>query len=207
MRSIATNASLRFVRAMWLRTFDDQSRSSGLDGSWPRSADLEWLQQENARLSRAVDELVLLDELAKEIGGTPDSTRILKKITSRARRFVRAEQSAIYLIDTGDPGTKTLVRVASDPDNRLRVHLQDSVVGLMGLHRETLLVDDCRCRSSTSHRMDQGRVSQPGSAGKSAGARGPVCGGAAPHADEGRGSSSLGDRQQIPEAGRHTLEQ
>ena len=144
MRSIATNASVRFVRAMWSRAFDDRTRRSSPDGSQPRSADLEWLQRENARLLRAVDELVLLNELAKDIGSTPDSTRILKKITSRARRVVRAEQSAIYLIDPGEPGTETRVRVASNPENRLRVHLQDSVVGWMGLHREALLVDDCR---------------------------------------------------------------
>ena len=123
MRSIATNASVRFVRAMWSRAFDDRTRRSSPDGSQPRSADLESLQRENARLVRAVDELVLLNELAKDIGSTPDSTRILKKITSRARRVVRAEQSAIYLIDAGEPGTKTRVRVASNPENRLRVHL------------------------------------------------------------------------------------
>ena len=90
MRSIATNASVRFVCAMWSRAFDDRTRRSSPDGSQPRSADLEWLQRENARLVRAVDELVLLNELAKDIGSTPDSTRILKKITSRARRVVRA---------------------------------------------------------------------------------------------------------------------
>lgn len=144
MRTMAATASARIARALWARAFDERGRRAGRYGPRTRTADLEWLRRENARLARAVGQLALLNERAKDIGSTLDSTRILRTITRRARRVVRAEQSAICLIETGEPGTRTRVRVASNPEHGLRVYLQDGVVGWMGLHRETLLVDDCQ---------------------------------------------------------------
>ena len=61
------------------------------------------------------------------------------------------EQNAIYLVETGEPVIKRRVRIASNSQNDLRVYLQESVVGSMGLHRETLLVDDCQRDPLTHH--------------------------------------------------------
>ena len=113
-------------------TAEDQSRRTP-----------EFLQEENQRLKRAVDELQLLNQLAIEIGAALDPQQVLKKLVNGARRAVHAEQGVIFLLGS-EAGAQTIIRVTSNPHEHLKFRLQESVVGWMELHKEPLLVNDTR---------------------------------------------------------------
>ncbi len=120
-------------------TAEDQSRRTP-----------EFLQEENQRLKRAVDELQLLNQLAIEIGAALDPQQVLKKLVNGARRAVHAEQGVIFLLSS-EAGAQTIIRVTSNPHEHLKFRLQESVVGWMELHKEPLLVNDTR-EDSRFHR-------------------------------------------------------
>ena len=75
------------------------------------SGTIRALQQENLRLTRALEELSMLNELAREIGASRNSEGIMGRIIKRSLRAVNAEQAVITLVGAQErEPMKTLVR-------------------------------------------------------------------------------------------------
>lgn len=72
---------------------------------------IETLQTENQRLKRGLEELALLNELAREIGASLNTQEIIQTIIRRSLRALHAEQGVITLLEPEALAPmKTLVR-------------------------------------------------------------------------------------------------
>jgi sigma-B regulation protein RsbU (phosphoserine phosphatase) len=109
------------------------------------SAQLRALRDENEQLKRALEELSILNELARAISASMDSEDIIQKIVRRSVRAVDAEQSVITLVDRrSDDSMKTLVRAMRTSSAHERFHLNQNLLGWMHLHKRPLLTNDPR---------------------------------------------------------------
>ena len=107
------------------------------------SSPLSALQEENARLRRAVEELSILNDLARVIGGTMNSQEIMQTIIHRSLRAVHAEQGVITLVDSNaNKSMKTLVRSMVSSSDHSKFHLTESMLGWMHLNKKPLMVND-----------------------------------------------------------------
>lgn len=101
------------------------------------------LQEENLRLQRAVQELALLNDLAREIGASVNMQTIMQTIIRRSLRAVNAEQGVITLIDLqASTSMKTLVRTRASSDRQQAFHLEQNLQGWMLLHKQPLVIND-----------------------------------------------------------------
>jgi len=92
-----------------------------------------------ARLRRSVEELSILNELARAISASFDTDEIMKEIVSRAVRAVHAEQASITPFDRHNKVTEqTLVHTGSG----IMFHLQDGLVGMMLNHTQPVVIND-----------------------------------------------------------------
>ncbi len=95
------------------------------------------------RLRRAVEELTVLNDLAREISGSSSSQEIMGTIIRRSLRAVAAEQGVITLVDEKDhQPMKTLVRTMVTSVEGQPFHLDQCVLGWMHIHKTPLLVND-----------------------------------------------------------------
>jgi phosphoserine phosphatase RsbU/P len=103
------------------------------------------LREENQRLKRAVEELSILNDLARAIGASLDSQEIMNTIIRRSLRAINAEQGVITLVDkqANDP-MKTLVRAMVSSTEHEEFHLTQSLLGWMHLNKKPLLVNSPR---------------------------------------------------------------
>ena len=101
------------------------------------------LQEENQRLKRAVEELSVLNDLARAIGASHNSEEIIQTITRRSLRAVSAEQGVITLVapESADAMT-TLVRTVLSSSEHENFHLHQSLLGWMHLYKKPLLIND-----------------------------------------------------------------
>jgi sigma-B regulation protein RsbU (phosphoserine phosphatase) len=100
------------------------------------------LQEENARLKRAIEELSILNDLARVIGASVNSQEIMQTIIHRSLRAVHAEQGVITLVDAQEGRTmKTLVRSMVTSGDHPRFHLDQSLLGWMHLNKKPLLIN------------------------------------------------------------------
>lgn len=106
---------------------------------------LNSLQEENRRLRRAVEELSILNDLARAIGASLDPGEIMGTIIRRSLRAVNAEQGVITLVDkrSTDP-SKTLVRAMGSSSQHEQFHLNQALLGWMHLNKKPLLIADPR---------------------------------------------------------------
>ena len=104
---------------------------------------LKRIERENQRLRRSVQELSLLNDLAREIGTSFSTEDIMQSIVRRAIRSVQAEQGVIKLVEeqTNDPMV-TLVRTGGSDGVVDPFRMSDSLLGWMMFHKRPLLVDD-----------------------------------------------------------------
>ncbi len=101
------------------------------------------LRQENERLNRAVYELSILNDLAREIGASVNSQDVMQKVISRSLRAVNAEQGVITLSPTGKSGKmKTLVRSMATTGDKKPYHVDQALLGWMQLHKTPLLITE-----------------------------------------------------------------
>lgn len=106
---------------------------------------LQPLQDENRRLKRAVEELSILNELAREIGASLDSGKILEKIVGNALRGIHAEQGVIVLVHhQAEKRMETLVRAMYSSSEHPRYRVGDSLLGWIYLNKKPLLLNDPR---------------------------------------------------------------
>ena len=109
------------------------------------STKAQLLLDENRRLKNAVQELSILNDLARAIGASMDSQEIMNTIVRRSLRAINAEQGVITLIDQDerDP-MKTLVRAMVSSTEHEEFHLTQSLLGWMHLHKKPLLINSPR---------------------------------------------------------------
>ena len=103
------------------------------------------LLDENRRLKHAVQELSILNDLARAIGGSLDPQEIINTIIRRSLRAINAEQGVITLVDqeANDP-MKTFVRAMDSSVEHEEFHLTQSLLGWMHLNKKPLLVNSPR---------------------------------------------------------------
>ncbi|HPN34013.1 MAG TPA: PP2C family protein-serine/threonine phosphatase [bacterium] len=108
-----------------------------------KDAQLIQLQEENRKLRRAVDELVILNELALDIGAKLDLQEILRLVVKRSIKAVHAEQGTITLVKRQQQDLQqTLVRTQQSTDHGQPFHLNQALLGWMQLNKRPLVVRD-----------------------------------------------------------------
>jgi len=109
----------------------------------PQRNSAESSEEEIVRLRRAVEELSVLNELARSIGASLDSQQVMQTIIHRSLHAIHAEQGVITLVDKG-PGTETttLVRTQVSTSEQPQFHLAQALVGWMYLNKKPLLLSD-----------------------------------------------------------------
>ncbi len=111
--------------------------------SAPHDPTLQALQTENQKLKRAVEELSLLNELAREIGASLDMQEIIQTIIRRSLRAVHAEQGVITLLEPEALAPmKTLIRTRVSSAQQPAFHLEQNLQGWMLFHKKALVVND-----------------------------------------------------------------
>ena len=106
---------------------------------------LSSLQEENRRLKRAVEELSIINDLARAIGASLDSQEIMSTIVRRSLRAVNAEQGVITLVEQeAADSMKTLVRQMGSSSKHEQFHLNQTLLGWMHLNKKPLLMSDPR---------------------------------------------------------------
>lgn len=109
------------------------------------SSSLRSLAEENKRLKRAVEELSMLNDLARTIGASVNSNDIMKKIIHRSLRAVHAEQGVITLVDPkAKQSMKTLVRTMVSSSEQQPFHFNQNLLGWMYLNKKPLLINDAQ---------------------------------------------------------------
>lgn len=105
--------------------------------------ELTALERENLRLSRAVRELSILNDLARAIGASHNSQEVMQTIIARSLKAVDAEQGVITLVNR-DPShpADTLVRAMVSSARLGPFHLTDALLGWMQLNKSTLAVNE-----------------------------------------------------------------
>jgi sigma-B regulation protein RsbU (phosphoserine phosphatase) len=101
------------------------------------------LIEENVRLKRAVEELSILNDLARAIGASVNSQDIMHTIIHRSLRAINAEQGVITLVDPdANAPMKTLVRTMASSAQNPRYHFNQSLLGWMHLNKRPLALND-----------------------------------------------------------------
>ncbi len=106
---------------------------------------LQQLEEENKRLHKAVDELSILNDLARAISISLDPQEIMQTIIRRSLRAIQAEQGVITLVEkqSADP-MKTLVRAMVSSAEHEEFHLTQALLGWMHLNKKPLLLNNPR---------------------------------------------------------------
>lgn len=103
---------------------------------------LAQLQEENQRLRKAVEELSILNELARVISSTMNLDSVIENVVKRSVRAVHGQQGMITLVDEQAPTEmKTLIRAQSTSDHQ-QFHLNQNILGWMMINKKPLLAND-----------------------------------------------------------------
>jgi len=95
------------------------------------------------RLRRAVEELSILNDLARAISVSQDSDEIMKTIINRSVKAVSAEEASITMVDHDEMvPTGTLIWERSGGGGDEHYHLNRNVLGCMCHEKRSLLVND-----------------------------------------------------------------
>src|SRR2546422_6075901 len=86
--------------------------------------ELVQLREENQRLRKAVDELSILNDLARVISSTMSLDEVIENVVKRSVRAVKGEQGMITLVDEVAPTEmKTFIRAQDSTTNHKQFHL------------------------------------------------------------------------------------
>jgi sigma-B regulation protein RsbU (phosphoserine phosphatase) len=97
------------------------------------------------KLRRAIRELSILNDLAREIGASLDPEHITSTIVRRSVRAVRAEQGLVILRDRfGDRDMRTLTRSFASSSMDRPLHIEESLLGWMQINKQPLLLNQPR---------------------------------------------------------------
>ena len=103
------------------------------------------LQEENEQLKRAVEELSILNDLARAIGASLNSQEIIQTIVRRSIRALNAEQGVVTLFEEqGQDSMRTLVRTMVSSTGQEMHHFGQALLGWMQIHKKPLVINDPR---------------------------------------------------------------
>ncbi len=103
---------------------------------------LSQLQEENLRLRKAVEELSILNELARVISSTMNLDLVIENVVKRSVKAVHGQQGMITLVDEQAPTEmKTLIRAQSTSDHQ-QFHIHQNILGWMMINKKPLLSND-----------------------------------------------------------------
>jgi sigma-B regulation protein RsbU (phosphoserine phosphatase) len=106
---------------------------------------LTQLEEENRRLRKAVDELSILNELARVISSTMELDAVIENVVKRSVRAIHGQQGMITLVDEQAPTEmKTLIRAQNSTTNQQQFHLNQNILGWMLINRKPLLANDLK---------------------------------------------------------------
>ena len=111
----------------------------------PQSQDqlVHSLEEENKRLKRAVEELSVLNDLARAIGASLNTEQIIQTIVRRSLRASGAEQGVITLVEEeSNQSMKTLVRTMVSSREQEHFHFSQALLGWMHLNTRPLVIHD-----------------------------------------------------------------
>ncbi|MDI6767836.1 MAG: PP2C family protein-serine/threonine phosphatase [Bacteroidota bacterium] len=98
------------------------------------------LQEENTRLRKAVEELSILNELARVISSTMGLDVVIENIIKRSVKAIHAEQGMISLVDEESPTSMfTLIRAVDSTSNHQQFHLNQNILGWMMINKKPLV--------------------------------------------------------------------
>ncbi len=101
------------------------------------------LQEENNRLRKAVEELSILNELARVISSTMNLDSVIENVVKRAVKAVHGQQGMITLVDEQAPTEmKTLIRAQNSTSAHEHFHLHQNILGWMMINKKPLLAND-----------------------------------------------------------------
>ncbi len=106
---------------------------------------LTQLQEENQRLRKAVDELSILNELARVISSTMNLDGVIESVVKRSVRAIHGQQGMITLVDEQTPTEmKTLIRAQNSTSDQEQFHLNQNILGWMLINKKPLLANDLK---------------------------------------------------------------
>lgn len=109
------------------------------------SNNLSVLREENQRLRLVVEELSILNDLARVISSTMSLDVVIENIIKRSVKAINCKQGMITLIDKEKPtGMKTLIRTLDSSSNHEQFHLNQNILGWMLINKKPLTCDDIR---------------------------------------------------------------
>ena len=98
------------------------------------------LQEENKRLRKAVDELSILNELARVVSSTMTLDSVIENVVKRSVRAVQGQQGMITLVDEQAPTEmKTFIRAQNSTGDHRQFHLNQNILGWMMINKKPLL--------------------------------------------------------------------
>ncbi len=101
------------------------------------------LHDEVGRLQRAVDELSILNELARAISSSFATDRIIQTIIDRSARAVQAAQATVTVVNPTTGVTEgTIVRVNFDTHGSESFHVDENLLGWMFNNKQPLRCND-----------------------------------------------------------------
>lgn len=106
----------------------------------PQSADT--LQDEVRRLRRAVEELSILNDIARAISASLNAEEIMQTLIRKSLRAVNAEQGVVTLVEEEEKSMKTLIRTMVSSAGAPAFHMHQALIGWMHLNKKPLSVDD-----------------------------------------------------------------
>ncbi len=107
------------------------------------SPQISQLQEENQRLRKAVDELSILNELARVISSTMNLDSVIENVVKRSVRAVNGQQGMITLVDEQAPTEmKTLIRAQNSTSDHQQFHLNQNILGWMMINKKALLSNE-----------------------------------------------------------------
>jgi sigma-B regulation protein RsbU (phosphoserine phosphatase) len=101
------------------------------------------LSEENQRLRKAVEELSILNDLARVISSTMTMDAVIEAVVKRAVRATGGQQGMITMVDEQAPTEmKTLIRAQNSTSNLQAFHLNQNILGWMMINKKPLLAND-----------------------------------------------------------------
>jgi len=101
------------------------------------------LREENQRLRKAVEELSILNELARVISSTMTIDTVIENVVKRSVKAIHAQQGMITLVNEQAPTEmKTLIRAQDSSSDQRQFHLNQNILGWMMINKKPLLTND-----------------------------------------------------------------
>jgi phosphoserine phosphatase RsbU/P len=101
------------------------------------------LRDENLRLRKAVDELSVLNDLARVISSAMTLDAVIENVVKKSVKAVHGQQGMITLVDEELPTEmRTLIRTQNSTSDHQQFHLNQNILGWMMINKKPMLTND-----------------------------------------------------------------